>query len=52
VTKFAYSIHFVYFALTAHDSDVLTMVVTGAIITIVHDDDDDDDDDSDKYPVF
>jgi len=46
------SVLFVYFMLTAHDSDVMfTMLVMGAIITIVHDDDDDDYD-SDKYPVF
>jgi hypothetical protein len=50
VTKFAYRVLFVYFTLTTHDSDVMfTMVVMGAIITIVHDDDDDD---SDIYPVF
>jgi len=37
VTDFAYSVLLVYFTLTAHDSDIIfTMVVMGAIITIIH----------------
>ena len=52
MTKFAYSVLFVYFTLTAHNSDIMfTMVVMGAIIIIVHDDDDDGGG-GDKYPVF
>jgi hypothetical protein len=50
--KFAYSILFVYFTLTAHDCDVtFSMVVMGAIITIVHDGGGGGGG-SDKYPVF